>query len=110
MSVASLEAVPRNNAAAPPASDRWAGFVSVIVPVYNEVAHVDELLQAIHASPVKKEIIIVDDGSTDGTRGKLRAMPLASDVTTGFEAKNYVIGSASRTAVQYASRKYGLIQ
>lgn len=34
--------------------NRWKGSVAVIVPVYNEVAHIDELLQAIHASPVKK--------------------------------------------------------
>ena len=80
MSVASLETSPRNAAgsAASLEDARWAGCVSVIVPVYNEVAHVDELLQAIHASPVKKEIIIVDDGSTDGTREKLQAMPLAN--------------------------------
>src|SRR5712671_6833449 len=110
MSVASLEAVPRNNAAAPPASDRWAGFVSVIVPVYNEVAHVDELLQAIHASPVKKEIIIVDDGSTDGTREKLSAMPLANDVTVVFHEKNCGKGAAIRTALEYARGEYVLIQ
>src|SRR5258707_9265075 len=110
MSVASLEAVPRNNAAAPPVSDRWVGVVSVIVPVYNEVAHVDELLQAIHASPVKKEIIIVDDGSTDGTREKLSAMPLASDVTVVFHEKNCGKGAAIRTALQYARGEYVLIQ
>ena len=68
-SVASLEASPSSRAVAE--GDRWAGCVSVIVPVYNEAAHLDELLQAIHASPVKKEIVIVDDGSTDGTREKL---------------------------------------
>src|SRR5258707_10117514 len=110
MSVASLEAVPRNNAAAPPASDRWAGSVSVIVPVYNEVAHVDELLQAIHASPVKKEIIIVDDGSTDGTREKLRALPEADDLTIVFHEKNCGKGAAIRTALAYARGEYVLIQ
>jgi dolichol-phosphate mannosyltransferase len=116
MTVASLEASPRNSAAAtaftagPPANERWAGCVSVIVPVYNEVAHVDELLQAIHASPVKKEIIIVDDGSTDGTREKLQAMPLANDVTVVFHEKNCGKGAAIRTALQYARGEYVLIQ
>ena len=86
MSVSSLEPTPRSTAGDP--DDRWAGCVSVIVPVYNEVAHVDELLRAIHASPVKKEIIIVDDGSSDGTRDKLQAMPLAEDVTVIFHEKN----------------------
>jgi len=108
MSVASLEKSLRNDSAAE--SERWAGCVSVIVPVYNEVAHVDELLEAIHASPVRKEIIIVDDGSTDGTREKLGAMPLASDVTVIFHEKNCGKGAAIRTALDYARGEYVLIQ
>src|ERR1700691_1127244 len=106
MTSASIEASPRSRAE----SDRWAGCVSVIVPVYNEIAHVDELLQAIHASPVKKEIIIVDDGSTDGTREKLQTMPLADDVTVIFHEKNCGKGAAIRTALQYARGEYVLIQ
>src|SRR5271168_1823302 len=116
MTGASLQASPRSNDAAAtssevlPVSDRWAGCVSVIVPVYNEVAHVDELLQAIHASPVQKEIIIVDDGSTDGTREKLQSMPLANDVTVVFHEKNCGKGAAIRTALAYARGEYILIQ
>ena len=91
-------------------SGRWAGCVSVIVPVYNEVAHVDELLKSIHASPVEKEIVIVDDCSTDGTREKLQAMPLANDVTVAFHEKNYGKGAAIRTALEYARGEYVLIQ
>ena len=108
MSVASLEASPRN--AACTTGERWAGCLSVIVPVYNEAVHVDELLQAIHASPVKKEIIIVDDGSTDGTREKLQAMPLAGDVTVIFHENNCGKGAAIRTALEYARGEYVLIQ
>jgi dolichol-phosphate mannosyltransferase len=108
MSVMSLRALPHFNADS--AHDRWAGCVSVIVPVYNEAAHVDELLQAIHSSPVKKEIIIVDDGSTDGTREKLQAIPLAADVTVVFHEKNFGKGAAIRTALEYARGEYVLIQ
>src|SRR6202790_4473877 len=100
MSVTSLQASTRTVADA--VDDRWAGCVSVIVPVYNEAAHVDELLRAIHASPVKKEIIIVDDGSTDGTREKLQAMPPVDDVTVVFHEKNYGKGAAIRTVLAYA--------
>jgi dolichol-phosphate mannosyltransferase len=114
MTAASLEASPRTSAATSPnaalESARWTGCVSVIVPVYNEFAHVDELLEAIHASPVKKEIIIVDDGSTDGTREKLQSMPLADDVTVVFHEKNCGKGAAIRTALQYARGEYILIQ
>src|ERR1700734_54195 len=108
MSVPSLQASARTVADA--VDDRWAGCVSVIVPVYNEAAHVDELLRAIHASPVKKEIIIVDDGSTDGTREKLQAMPLADDVTVVFHEMNCGKGAAIRTALEYARGEYVLIQ
>ena len=82
----------------------------MIVPVYNEVAHVDELLPAIHASPVKKEIIIVDDGSTDGTREKLSSMPLNNDITVVFHEKNCGKGAAIRSALPYARGEYVLIQ
>ncbi len=94
----------------PATNDRWKGCVSVIVPVYNEAAHVDELLQEIHASPVKKEIIIVDDGSTDGTREKLQALPPMEDVTIVFHEKNCGKGAAIRTALAYARGEYVLIQ
>lgn len=90
--------------------ERWAGYVSVIVPVYNEVVHVEELLQAVLASPVKKEIIIVDDGSTDGTREKLQAMSPRSDVTVVFHEVNCGKGAAIRTALSYARGEYVLIQ
>jgi dolichol-phosphate mannosyltransferase len=87
-----------------------AGCVSVIVPVYNEAAHVDELLHAIYASPVRKEIIIVDDRSTDGTREKLRSMPLSNDITVVFHEKNWGKGAAIRSALRYARGEYVLIQ
>jgi len=94
-----------------PATDtRWKGYVSVIVPVYNEAAHLDELLQAIQASPVKKEIILVDDGSTDGTRERLQALPPMDDVTVVFHEKNCGKGAAIRTALAHARGEYVLIQ
>jgi dolichol-phosphate mannosyltransferase len=112
MSVKSLETARRHER--PPThdriTDRWKSSVSVIVPVYNEAAHVDELLQAIHASPVRKEVIIVDDGSTDGTREKLQALPPMDDVTLVFHEKNCGKGAAIRTALAYARGEYVLIQ
>ena len=103
-----LETAPRHELTA--IHDRWKGYVSVIVPVYNEAAHLDELLRAIHASPVKKQIIIVDDGSTDGTREKLQSLPPIDDVTVVFHEKNYGKGAAIRTALAYARGEYVLIQ
>lgn len=42
--------------------------LSVVIPVYNERATIEELLQRVQAIGIDKEIIVVDDGSTDGTR------------------------------------------
>jgi len=108
MGAKALEMEPERSTTA--SSDRWKGRVSVIVPVYNEAVHLNELLQAIQASPVKKEIIIVDDGSTDGTREKLQALPPADDVTIIFHEKNCGKGAAVRTALAYARGEYVLIQ
>jgi dolichol-phosphate mannosyltransferase len=109
MTVASAETSSCNVITSRP-GDRWAGCVSVIVPVYNEVAHVDELLQAIQSSPVRKEIIIVDDASTDGTREKLQSISLTDDLTVIFHEKNCGKGAAIRTALAYARGEYILIQ
>lgn len=84
--------------------------MSVIVPVYNEELHLEELLQAVLASPVKKEVIIVDDGSTDGTREKLLDLPIREDVTIVFHQKNCGKGASIRTALSYARGEYVLIQ
>lgn len=84
--------------------------VSVVVPVYNEEAHLDELLRAVLASPVNKEVIIVDDGSTDGTREKLEALPRIENVRIVFHEKNYGKGASIRTALNYAHGDYVLIQ
>jgi len=91
-------------------TDRWVGCVSVIVPVYNEVAHLEELLQAVQASPVAKEIIIVDDGSTDGTREKLQSLAPQNHVTIVFHEKNCGKGASIRTALEYARGEYVIIQ
>src|SRR5262245_8491908 len=50
-----------------------AGFkLSVVVPVYNERQWVAEVVRRVQAVPIPKELILVDDGSTDGTRDILR--------------------------------------
>ena len=46
--------------------------LSIVIPCFNEVDTISKLLEAVMSSPVEnKEIIIVDDGSTDGTRDSL---------------------------------------
>jgi glycosyltransferase involved in cell wall biosynthesis len=45
--------------------------LSVVIPAYNEKATLEEIVRRIQATPIEKEIIIVDDGSTDGTNNLL---------------------------------------
>ena len=45
--------------------------VSVVIPVFNERDTVEHLVEVVKSVPVEKEIVIVDDFSSDGTRDKL---------------------------------------
>ena len=49
-------------------------LLSVIIPAYNEIEFIDELLRRVKDTPYDKEIIIVDDCSTDGTREYLKKL------------------------------------
>src|ERR1700730_15362146 len=86
------------------------GYVSVLVPIYNEADNIEPLLRAIRLSPVPKEIVIVDDGSTDGTREKLLALPASEEVTVVFHERNCGKGVAIRSGLRYACGEYVLIQ
>ena len=49
--------------------------VSCIIPVFNDAARIDRVLDAVIGHPLLAEVIVVDDGSSDGTLGVLRARP-----------------------------------
>ena len=86
------------------------GCVSVVIPIYNEADHVEELLRRVQESPVEKEIILVDDGSTDGTRELLRQLDHEPNLIILFHERNQGKGAAIRTALRYAHGEYVLIQ
>jgi len=46
--------------------------VSIVIPVYNERAFIEEVLLRVQAVPLDKELVVIDDGSTDGTRELLQ--------------------------------------
>lgn len=84
--------------------------VSVVVPVYNEVRTIKEILSAVQAVPLEKEIIIVDDGSTDGTRSCLQEMSREKDVKVLYHDRNQGKGAALRTGFGAATGEVILIQ
>ena len=88
--------------------------LSVIVPVYNEKPTIEEILRRIAQVEIPKEIIVVDDGSTDGTREILRQIVQESDrlgnLKVFFHEKNLGKGAAVRTGITQARGDIVLIQ
>ncbi|MCW8984041.1 MAG: glycosyltransferase family 2 protein [Thermoanaerobaculales bacterium] len=73
--------------------------LSVIVPVYNEVRTIEKILERIRAVDVEKEIVIVDDFSTDGTRDVLKEIEKAPDVRVFYHDRNRGKGAAIRASL-----------
>ena len=87
--------------------------VSVIVPVYNEVNTIGEILARVRAAPIDGpiELIIVDDGSTDGTREFLREYAGRHDDTRVIRHdENRGKGSAIRRGIEHVTGDIAIIQ
>jgi glycosyltransferase involved in cell wall biosynthesis len=76
--------------------------LSVLVPVYNEKGTIEQILKRIKSVDIDKEIIVVDDGSTDGTKEVLSALK-EPGIKLIFHQKNLGKGAALRTAIKEAS-------
>jgi glycosyltransferase involved in cell wall biosynthesis len=92
--------------------------LSVLVPVYNEERTVEEVVRRVKAVPLPKEIILVDDGSRDGSRGILerlreehdeRAEP-QNQVKVIFQPFNQGKGAALREALRYVTGDIVIVQ
>jgi glycosyltransferase involved in cell wall biosynthesis len=84
--------------------------LSVIIPVYNEKNTVRELVHRVQAMNLASEIIIVDDGSKDGTREILAELDGKDKVCVILHEKNQGKGAAVRTGIQCAKGDVLLIQ
>jgi glycosyltransferase involved in cell wall biosynthesis len=84
--------------------------LSVVVPVYNEKATLLEIVRRIRAVPIPKEILLVDDCSTDGTRDLLASMDCGDDVRVILHERNRGKGAAVRTGFAQATGDIVLIQ
>lgn len=86
-------------------------IISVIIPVYNEKDTVLKILEAVLAAEVDKEIVVVDDGSTDGTREILvNNFSERSNFQIIYHETNQGKGRAVRTGIAAAKGAYILIQ
>jgi glycosyltransferase involved in cell wall biosynthesis len=101
--------------------------LSVVVPVYNERTTIEEILRRIQAVEIEKEIVIVDDGSTDGTREFLKDLAERSgagamsgpdghaghptgNIRVFFQEKNCGKGAALRRGFKEARGQIVIIQ
>ena len=76
--------------------------ISVVIPVFNEAETLRKLLAKVEAIEIDKEVIIVDDGSTDGTRDLLTKMSRPDRVVV-FHETNAGKGAALRTGFRRAT-------
>jgi len=85
--------------------------VSIVIPVYNERATIEELLRRVASVPIGKEVIVVDDGSSDGTRpllADLRERGLIDHLV--LHDRNTGKGAALRTGFRYVTADVVAVQ
>jgi glycosyltransferase involved in cell wall biosynthesis len=87
-----------------------APTLSLVVPVYDERATIREILRRVRAVPVDKEIVVVDDGSTDGTREALAEEDGRDGVRVVLHDRNRGKGAALRTGFARARGRIVVVQ
>ena len=84
--------------------------VSVVIPVYNERDTVERLLRRVREVPLRLEVIVVDDGSTDGTRDVLPDLEDSLIDTLLMHDRNQGKGAALRTGFAHATGDVVVVQ
>ena len=84
--------------------------LSVVMPVYNEAETVREIVAQVLAVPIDKEILIVDDGSTDGTREVLRELDGKDGIRVYLQPTNQGKGAAVSVGFRYATGDVVVVQ
>jgi glycosyltransferase involved in cell wall biosynthesis len=85
-------------------------LLTVAIPVYNERETIREIVRRVQAVPLEKEIVIVDDCSTDGTRDVLRELATEPGIRVFYHEFNHGKGAALRTAFLHAQGELVLVQ
>jgi glycosyltransferase involved in cell wall biosynthesis len=84
--------------------------VSVVIPVYNEEGTIREIIERVQAVPVDKEIIVVDDYSTDGTPDELKKLEAEGAIRLYRHEVNKGKGAACRTGISKIEGDVVIIQ
>ena len=84
--------------------------LSIVIPVYNEKKTLSELVSRVEAVNLEKEIIIIDDASTDGTRDLLKKYEGQERFKVIYQSKNAGKGSALRAGFEKAEGEIIIVQ
>ncbi len=84
--------------------------ISVIIPVYNEIHTIQEILQRVQATGIADEILVVDDGSLDGTRNILQELDGHGNIRVIMHEHNQGKGAAVVTGIRNANGDVLIIQ
>jgi len=84
--------------------------VSIIIPIYNEVELLPTVLEHVRALPLDKELVLVDDHSTDGTVELLRAEEQQPDTRVVYHDRNQGKGAAIRSGLHHATGDVIIVQ
>jgi glycosyltransferase involved in cell wall biosynthesis len=84
--------------------------ITVIIPTYNEEHTIREILSRVQATQIADEILVVDDGSTDGTRDILEEIHSQGSVRVIYHEHNQGKGAAVRTGIEAAAGEVIIIQ
>jgi glycosyltransferase involved in cell wall biosynthesis len=86
--------------------------VSLIIPVYNEASHLEEFLRTVDdlSVSISKELVVIDDCSTDGSAAIVERFPFKSNILFFKEPCNHGKSAALRTGIEKASGDFIIIQ
>ena len=84
--------------------------VSFLIPVFNEARTIAELIERVSALPFEKELIVIDDGSTDGTSAILDQLTHSRDDIRLVRQENRGKGAALRAGIPHISGEITVIQ
>jgi glycosyltransferase involved in cell wall biosynthesis len=84
--------------------------ISVVIPVYNEIQTIEEIIRRVKATNLVDEIVVVDDGSKDGTREKLAEIEKTGQIRVILHPVNQGKGAAVVTGIKAATMDVVIIQ
>src|SRR6266545_200720 len=84
--------------------------LSAIIPVYNEVDTIEEIVRRLEQVPVIRQIVVADDGSRDGTQEIVRRLVAQGRVVACFHERNRGKGAALRSGLRLVQEEYMVIQ